>query len=137
MNHGINISKHAPTNLKLPKPVFVSSLAIQELARFLFEIDDKLALEEAYPLMCAAVKRFMDGHYHTKSLWFKTQTRHSLPVVKVNQPGKEFVLYMQIEITEQGYCLSSCLEKPLDDNDYHAKRLIEEVMVDYHDIFTR
>ncbi len=85
--------------------------------------------------MCVAVKEFMASTYHSKSLWFKTQNRHVIPVVKVNPPGKEFVLYMNLEITEDSFELTSCIEKPMDDNEYFAKRLIEEVMVDHHDVF--
>ncbi len=85
--------------------------------------------------MCLAVKQFMALSYHTQSLWFKTQNIHVVPVVKVNPPGKEFVLYMNLENAEASYELSSCIEKPLDDNDYFAKCLMEEVLVDHHDIF--
>lgn len=136
MSEGLDITRYAPKDTPLPKPLVISPAARDVVNAFISGY--AFQIEEAYPHICSAVARFQNNPYQGRSLWFKKQNRHCVTVLEIrfpNEPVRSLLLHL--DFGDDALLLTSPEETPLDDETYHARRLVEEVLVDYHEIFAQ
>lgn len=117
-----------------PKPYTLSALALAEL--------EAVAAAHSVPVTdlvahtCESARAFTGSTYYVLSAWFKKQPRHDFEAFIIRRNGTALVSQrMVLDVADRR--VMSHVEWPLDDLDYHAYRITEEVTIDSEVAATR
>lgn len=110
-----------------PKPHTLSALALAELQSI--ATAQSVAADELILHACESARNFSVSTYFTLSPWFKKQPHHDFEAFIIRRAGAP-VISQRMVIDMGDRRLLSHVEHPLDDYEYYARRIIEEVLVD-------